>query len=265
MDSESLPQERALGAKSPLQSPVLPLLARKWLQLHGPGTNKRRESGALRIGYPACVSIVLPGGNNALTGVSRLKLGRLSSLQVYLGGDEGHLDLHSWFRRVRQDRFDPKEQEIIDRLVMGEVNAQRREFARLKLPRPSQGSENKIRVMSDTEAMRGSIRYMVDSAPSRLPSLVATAYKKTSPCHLGQSYDGQSLVVKRKCPVCTRIYVFPVAHTPSTPHNFNRVAEVDKSLPKDARRGACAEAIAFIQSIVALGLLRDLGRELGLA
>ena len=254
MDSESLPQERASGAKSPLQSPVLPLPARKWLQLHSPSTNKRREFGATRIGYPVCISAVLPGGKNALTGSSRLKLGRLSSLQVYLGSDEGYVDLHSWFRGVRQDRFDPKEQKIIDTLVMGDINAQKQEFARLKLPRPSQKSKNKITVMSDKDAMRGSLKYMVDSASFRLPSLLATAYKSASPYHLGQAYDGQSLVVKRKCPVCMGIYVFPVSHTPSTPHDFDRVAEADKSLPKDARRGACAEAIVFIQSIVALGL-----------
>ena len=58
--------------------------------------------------------------------------------------------------------------------------------------------------------------------------------------------------------------MFPITRTPNEPHNFRTDGEADDNVPQGASRGCCAEAIAFVLDISALGIIALLRQALGL-
>ena len=79
------------------------------------------------------------------------------------------------------------------------------------------------------------------------------------------SYEGQGFRLKRKCPICSTIYIFPVARNDEVEQlgqDWQVVGEADLN-KVGFSRGCCAEAICFVDSLhdlrVFLACLQQLG------
>ena len=103
------------------------------------------------------------------------------------------------------------------------------------------------------------MQVLVDSAHTRQPEVLKEAFGEHQKSHnvIGLSYEGRSFETKRKCPICTAVYIFPVAALGSEGKNRLRgVGEISR--PSTALRGCCGEALVFVRCVQALGVWDEL-------
>ena len=112
--------------------------------------------------------------------------------------------------------------------------------------------------MTVGEAGKYATMDMVTTAATRLPPCL----KEPLDWQLGLSFNGKTLQVKRKCPMCMAVYTFDVAikgNDPPKEVEWDNMAEKKRT---DEVRGCCSEAIVFILGMIASGMMDQLLDEL---
>lgn len=83
---------------------------------------------------------------------------------------------------------------------------------------------------------------------------------------IAQTFQGDTLAYKRKCPVCTSVYPFQTldleARQVRLPQNWQNVAELDPNKGAAAMKGCCAEAQVAVAFVAACGRERQVAREI---
>ena len=90
------------------------------------------------------------------------------------------------------------------------------------------------------------MQVLVDSVHTCQPEVLKKAFGEHQKSYniIGLSYEGRSFETKRKCPICTAVYIFPVAALGSEGKNWLRgVSEISR--PSTAPRECCGEALVF--------------------
>ena len=110
---------------------------------------------------------------------------------------------------------------------------------------------------------------MGDTANYATMEMVTTSVKRLPPClkkpldwQLGLSFNGKTLQVKRKCPMCMSVYTFNVAikgNDPPKETEWDNMAEKKRT---GERRGCCSEATVFILGMITSGMMDQLLDEL---
>ena len=216
--------------------------ARPWV----PFSSRHSEKSQVVTGYPSAMC-ALWTGVRIVTGSSLIQFGKLKKLRI------GGRQLHDWFRGVvRRARFTVRDQEVIDALVgqhmaryRQEVDNVRRSFPDLPL------KQRKVRAFQK----------VTSSAHAHIPATLPTRYRGHGSM-VGQAYEGKSWSLKRKCCVCTAVYVYRIARAHTECMDWYHVGE--ESSPPQGPFGTCAEAIVFVLSLADTGLEGAVRAELGL-
>ena len=219
-----------------------------------------------------------------LTGTTLLKLGSLEELLL------GHKreTVQTWFRKLRQSRFDPGEQQFLDYIIQpamtsyhAEVKAllggheiatirdRKKQPVEAKVDTPGLSHKEKRslehKALQESVELRKQLKGYIPNAQKTalerliprghqyVPNAAAAVWKDKSV--LGMAYEGSSYELKRKCPVCEAIYQFPVASPESLAklkEEWERVGEADPARNKQSR-GCCAEALVAVLLVVDRG------------
>lgn len=272
----SLPQARQSSQVRPALRTSLEILSRsEWQLLHGHRTNIQ----ALGIGFTHCVTAIYSGQRHYArlhTGSTLINWGTLISQLLPHGG--GTENLQTWFRKARQLRFQEKEQKIVDLLVKEAldrwdswVRGASKDYDDVKLNAYNTGkrgtSEYKAFTALVRKARGPALQRLVGTSYNFLPHVIKASFCSHNSLHVGASYVGQHLELKKKCPMCETLYKFRLAHSeiaiddPEVYWDARNVGECDIAR-RNGPRCCCSEALAFILSVAAEGTTERLLQEM---
>ena len=147
-------------------------------------------------------------------------------------------------------RFSGDQQKIVDDIVTKYV--QRYDTEMIKRFGMTEVQYAHLEGSKDADAFRLwkriSLQHLATNHLDYLPPLISRDYRHKQVT--GQSWD-EKLRVKHKCPVCDSVYIFNVVSEDGTP-NWFVVGELEPGRAR-MRRGCCAEALVFVQTLDHLG------------
>lgn len=231
---------------------------------------------ALDVGGVACVSAVWTGAK-LVTGSTLVKWGDALSKVVLVqppSGSKPGYNLQLWTKELRQRRFTNTEQLVLNHLVLHAIGDYTKRFQKFtslteKGMRDQikhlQGADKALRLNQLAVAKKTAMQDMQRHWNSVLPAVVRKLFGGNDSPVLGMAYEGQSFDMKRKCPVCATIYIFPVARSDEVAQlrlDWQTVGEADTGR-MNSPRGCCAEAITFIRCVVELGAFEACRHQLG--
>ncbi|KAL8823369.1 MAG: hypothetical protein Q9191_005916 [Dirinaria sp. TL-2023a] len=250
--------------QTPLQTGFHRLSSVAWKAIY----RLKPERTNLGVGSVACVC-ALWTGKTLFTGSTLYKWGdALSKAEILSGAQQpGVSDLQGWARDLRQARFTIDEQGLLNALVERAVRNYHDRMAKL-LGRTEETMRSRIKGLQDNSE-RVQLMHQLASAKEtamkdlqahwrhNLPSSINETFSREGSPILGMAYEGQRFGLKRKCPICSAIYIFPVARSKmveALEQDWQVVGEADPNCT-GRRRGCYTEAIVFVRCLTDLGIL----------
>ncbi|KAL6713708.1 hypothetical protein ACLMJK_009173 [Lecanora helva] len=240
----------------------LPSSFADWPRQWASDPEARPNSQSLDVGYPASLC-ALGLQTEWLTGSTLIYYGALAQLELV---NVPRDNIQVWQRYIRQQRYTDEEQQIIKALIVRELDAIKANITSIESPAPVTLPGGRIFHPPKAKrivAQRKALKLAVEEASTREPSLLQRIFMENT-C-LGQNFEGQSLDIKRKCPICQICFPFPVSRMADEPRDYlDNVAELDSNPAAQVHRGHCEEALVVAQAISRLEVIDDMKKDLSL-
>ena len=124
--------------------------------------------------------------------------------------------MHEWFKGVRQGRFDPTEQHLLDKLLTFQIRYYERKRSEERTKEHDKLTATAIDQQSkkiEKEVTARAGQHLINSIVGRLPKIIVSAYQWNFSGQVGLAYDGCTREPKEKCPMCKGTYLFPEGMT----------------------------------------------------
>ena len=183
-------------------------------------------------------------------------------------------DLHGCARNLRQSRFTDNEQSLLNALVERVIEYYGSRMQKLLSKTEAEirsekkgSSEKRPQLLHQLKIAKEIVlRDLQNHWHHNLPLVIKETFLQKGSPILGMSYEGQGFRLKRKCPIWSTIYIFPVARNDEVERlgqDWQVVGEADLN-KFGFSRGCCAEAICFVDSLHDLGVFLACLQQLGL-